>query len=49
MQPFYSSNNQHTMTDKYKLAGKVYHATYGFSDKPELEEVEDDIQQNKRT
>lgn len=40
--PFRTSNNQRTKTDEYRLAGTLYHVTYGFSDKPELEEVEED-------
>lgn len=41
--PFNGSNNQRTITDEYRLGGKLYHVTYGLSDIPELEEVEDDI------
>lgn len=44
--PVSSSNNQHTQTDEYRLGGKLYHVTYGLGDDPELEEVEDDIQQD---
>jgi hypothetical protein len=40
--PISSSNNQRTMTDEYVLGGKRYHVTYGLSDEPELEEIEDE-------
>jgi hypothetical protein len=43
--PFKSTNNQHSMTDYYKLGGKEYHTTWfpdlggKFVTKPELEEL----------
>ena len=47
IEPFSSSNNQHTMTDEYKLGGKIYHVTYfPGPHKPEIVEIEDDIQQD---
>lgn len=42
-EPFNSSNNQHTMTDEYRIAGKLYHVTYfPGPHKPEIDEVEED-------
>jgi len=38
--PYHSSNNQRTWTDEYKIAGKIYHVTYGLEDDPVIEEVE---------
>lgn len=41
-EPFNSSNNQHTMTDEYRLAGKLYHVTYfPGPNEPIIDEVED--------
>jgi DNA-binding MltR family transcriptional regulator len=42
-QPFHSSNNQHTMTDEYRIAGKLYHVTYlPSANKPEIEEIKEE-------
>ena len=42
-EPFNSSNNQHTMTDEYRISGKLYHVTYfPGPHKPEINEVEED-------
>ena len=48
IEPYKSTNNQHSMTDYYKLGGKEYHSTWfpslngQFTTKPELEELLDD-------
>ena len=43
-EPFSCSNNQHSVTDEYKLGGKLYHVTYfPGPNKPEIDEIENDI------
>ena len=41
MDPYHSSNNQRTMTDRYRIGTKRYDVTYGIYDIPEIEEVDD--------
>lgn len=41
MDPYHSSNNQRTMTDRYRIGTKRYDVTYGVCDIPEIEEVDD--------
>ena len=43
--PVYSSNNQHTMTDEYRLGGKLYNVTHftKFDKKPAISEVEEEV------
>lgn len=42
VEPFESSNNQRTMTDKYKIGNKIYSVTYGLYDWAVLEEELDE-------
>ena len=46
IEPIGSSNNQHSWTDIYEYAGKVYHVHIGLYNEPIIEVVEDDIQSN---
>lgn len=47
VEPFETSNNQHTWTDMFLLGGKTYCVTvFPGNDPPELVEIEDDIQQD---
>jgi hypothetical protein len=39
MEPLETSNNQHTMTEVYKLARTTYHVTYGAFDHPMIEKL----------
>lgn len=38
LSPLNSSNNQHTLTDRYSVAGKLYDLTY-FGDELMIEEI----------
>lgn len=40
LEPVNVSNNQHTWTEEYLLAGKKYNVIYGISDNPIIEEIE---------
>lgn len=42
IEPAKQSNNQRTWTDEFRIGAKRYDVTYGFSDKPEIEEVDED-------
>lgn len=42
VEPFCSSNNQRTMTEKYKIGKKIYSVTYGLYDWAVLEEELDE-------
>ena len=39
MEPLETSNNQHTMTEVYKLARTTYWVTYGMFDHPMIEKL----------
>lgn len=39
--PYHSSNNQHTMTDQYRIGNTRYDVIYGFTDDPIIEEIDD--------
>jgi hypothetical protein len=41
-EPVRQSNNQRTWTDEYIIGNKRYDVTYGLTDIPEIEEVEQD-------
>lgn len=46
IEPIKSSNNQHSWTDTYEYAGKVYYVHNGIQNEPIIEVIEDDIQPN---
>ena len=39
--PYYSSNNQHTSTDRYRIGNTRYDVIYGFTDDPIIEEIDE--------
>ena len=41
IEPYRQSNNQRTWTDEYRIGNTRYDVTYGLSDQPEIEEVDD--------